>query len=445
MTKTKFRALSVHQPWAWSISAGHKKTENRTWTTNYRGPVAIHAGNNRERLRLLEEKLGSKFDGKMFPCGVVVGVAELVDVRPLSSGLEEDPDAVGPYCWLFERPRLLSSPVKAAGKTSLFYLSEEESAQVESSLDREISAATDGNAELVAATRFDPWELDFFRAETYWQAQQHEAVIRCCERAIRFDPTGLGPWQFKAMSLQALNRLQEAMTAVDQAIKLDDSVGGSYFARAAIPRIFGELLTTLERDKRGKRIILPLSQEIFSIPHNIFVLGTMNTADRSISLLDAALRRRFGFVELMPDGTVLGDSVVAGIPLRPWFDALNKRIREHVGRDARNLQIGHSYLMQSGSPLKDVASLKRAIRDEIIPLLEEYCYEKYDTLGSILGEQIVDVAAERIRHELFDDGQEDNLVQGLLAPFSDISTSAEAISSDESQADLDEGSEAEEQ
>jgi 5-methylcytosine-specific restriction protein B len=207
--------------------------------------------------------------------------------------------------------------------------------------------------------------------------------------------------------------------------------------RGDIPRIFGELLTTLEKDKRGKRIILPVSQEIFSVPRNVFLLGTMNTADRSISLLDAALRRRFGFVEMMPDGSVLKDSAVGGIALRAWLDALNTRIREHVGRDARNLQIGHSYLMQAAGPLKDVASLKRAIRDDIIPLLEEYCYEDYATLGNILGEQIVDVAAERIRHELFDDGQEDALVQGLLAPFSDISTSSEAISSEESQAAVD--------
>ena len=158
-------------------------------------------------------------------------------------------------------------------------------------------------------------------------------------------------------------------------------------------------------------------------------------ADRSISLLDAALRRRFGFVEMMPDGSVLRDSNVSGIPLRAWFDALNERIRQHVGRDARNLQIGHSYLMQSGSPIKEIASLKRAIRDDIIPLLEEYCYEDYGTLASILGEDLVDVASQRIRHELFDDGQEGLLVQGLLAPCPDISTSSEAISSDESLAD----------
>ncbi len=205
--------------------------------------------------------------------------------------------------------------------------------------------------------------------------------------------------------------------------------------RGDIPRIFGELLMTLEKDKRGNRIILPVSQHTFVVPSNVYLVGTMNTADRSISLLDAALRRRFGFVEVMPDGTVLQNSVVAGIPLRAWFDALNARIRDNVGRDARNLQIGHSYLMQADSPIKDLASLKRAMRDDIIPLLEEYCYEDYGALAKILGDQIVDVAVQRVRQELFDDGQEGSLVQALLAPFSEISTSSEAILSEESQAE----------
>jgi 5-methylcytosine-specific restriction protein B len=208
--------------------------------------------------------------------------------------------------------------------------------------------------------------------------------------------------------------------------------------RGDIPRIFGELLTTLEMDKRDKRIILPLSQKPFSVPRNVFLLGTMNTADRSISQLDTALRRRFGFIELMPDPTLLKDSTIEGIALGAWFEALNRRIRGHIGRNARNLQIGHSYLMHAGAPIKDMPSLKRAIHDDIIPLLEEYCYEDYEALGNILGTQIVDVTNERIFHELFDDGQEDSLVQALLAPFADISTSSEALSVDESQAELDE-------
>jgi 5-methylcytosine-specific restriction protein B len=215
--------------------------------------------------------------------------------------------------------------------------------------------------------------------------------------------------------------------------------------RGDIPRIFGELLTTIEKDKRGKRIVLPVSQEVFSVPRNVFLIGTMNTADRSISLLDAALRRRFGFVELMPDGTVLKDSAVSGIPLRAWFDALNTRIREHVGRDARNLQIGHSYLMHSGTPLKDLASLKRALRDDIVPLLEEYCYEDYSTLATILGTQLVDSAAQRICHELFEEGHEEDLIQALLAPCPEISASSEAVSAEEftAEKDLDESTDGE--
>jgi len=201
--------------------------------------------------------------------------------------------------------------------------------------------------------------------------------------------------------------------------------------RGDIPRIFGELLTTLEVDKRGRPVILPVSQQAFTVPKNVFLIGTMNTADRSISLLDAALRRRFGFVEMMPDGNVLKDGAVAGIPLKLWFEALNTRIRAHVGRDARNLQIGHSYLMHKGKPLQDMAAFKRAIRDDIIPLLEEYCYEDFATLAEILGKQFVDVQSQRFIAELFDDGQESDLIQALLASCPEISASSDAVSLEE--------------
>lgn len=94
--------------------------------------------------------------------------------------------------------------------------------------------------------------------------------------------------------------------------------------RGDIPRIFGELLTVLERDKRGQTILSPLSGQSFSVPDNVYLIGTTNTADRSIALLDTALRRRFGFVELMPDSRVLDQTVINGIPLGPWLDALNR-------------------------------------------------------------------------------------------------------------------------
>ncbi len=139
--------------------------------------------------------------------------------------------------------------------------------------------------------------------------------------------------------------------------------------RGDIPRIFGELMTILEKNKRRKPIILPVSGEQMRVPENVRVIGTMNTADRSIALLDTALRRRFGFIEVMPDASVLGDSVVGGVHLGEWLSGLNRRICESVGRDARNRQIGHSYLMEDGKPISNPSSFFRIVQDEIIPLL----------------------------------------------------------------------------
>lgn len=197
--------------------------------------------------------------------------------------------------------------------------------------------------------------------------------------------------------------------------------------RGDIPRIFGELLTVLEVDRRGTPITLPLSREAFIVPANLYLIGTMNTADRSISLLDTALRRRFGFVEVMPDAETLAGHIIAGIPIGPWLSALNRRICQSVGRDARNLQVGHSYLLRGGRPLPDLASLRRVIRDDIIPLIEEYCYDDFEALRSIVGGALVDVAGQRIRQELLDGSRDSDLIQGLLEPCPEILASAQML------------------
>lgn len=184
--------------------------------------------------------------------------------------------------------------------------------------------------------------------------------------------------------------------------------------RGDIPRIFGELMTIIEKDKRGKSITLPTSVEQFQVPRNVYIIGTMNTADRSIALLDAALRRRFGFIERMPDPSVLGGATVEGIHLGRWLELLNQRICEHVKRDARNLQIGHSYLLRKdGTPIDDFSEFARALHEDIIPLLEEYCYEDYSTLEKILGSGIVDSNDQKIRHELFKLQNRNELLQTL--------------------------------
>ena len=197
--------------------------------------------------------------------------------------------------------------------------------------------------------------------------------------------------------------------------------------RGDIPRIFGELLTLLEKDKRGMEVILPVSGERFSVPPNVFVIGTMNTADRSIALLDTALRRRFGFIELMPDVSVLsGVSAGDRIPLAAWLAALNERIRAHSGRDARNLQIGHAYLLEDGRPISSFSKFARVVAEDIIPLLEEYCYENYAALQNILGDGLVDAEQQRVRHELFEQSHHENLIQALSAISPEMSTSLQA-------------------
>lgn len=184
------------------------------------------------------------------------------------------------------------------------------------------------------------------------------------------------------------------------------------FNRGDVPRVFGELLTLIELNKRETKVVLPTTGAGFSVPPNVFLIGTMNTADRSISMLDAALRRRFGFIELMPDSAILRGQNAGALALGPWLDALNTRLRLHLKRDARNLQVGHAYLMPK-QPIKSVAEFSRILRDEIIPLLEEYCYDDFNLLGSILGKSLINLELGRIREELFSPSAEEVLIEAL--------------------------------
>lgn len=183
--------------------------------------------------------------------------------------------------------------------------------------------------------------------------------------------------------------------------------------RGDVPRIFGELMTVLELDKRGMKVLLPLTGASLSVPQKIFLIATMNTADRSIALLDAALRRRFGFIELMPDPAQLGQRQAGALLLGEWLDALNQRLRVHLPRDARSRQVGHAYLMPT-PPITSVPEFGRILRDEIVPLLQEYCADDFVTLQAILGKGLIDAETATLRHVLFEPNREDDLVQAIL-------------------------------
>jgi 5-methylcytosine-specific restriction protein B len=169
--------------------------------------------------------------------------------------------------------------------------------------------------------------------------------------------------------------------------------------RGNIPKIFGELITLIEKDKRGLTVQLPQSGVNFEVPPNVYIIGTMNTADRSVHLLDTALRRRFTFIELLPDSDLLEGATAGALALDVFLDGLNEQIRQRFGREK---QIGHA-LFFHGSQIVDTPELFAAMfRFELLPLLQEYLYEDYNELAHLLGE-VIDTDTERVAADVAHD------------------------------------------
>ena len=161
--------------------------------------------------------------------------------------------------------------------------------------------------------------------------------------------------------------------------------------RGNVSAIFGELITLLEEDKRkGNKehteAVLPYSGDKFSVPNNVYIIGTMNTADRSVEALDTALRRRFSFVEMQPKPGILSDKKYVkykDVDLSKLLETINKRIEVLIDKDH---QIGHSYFIG----IQDLEDLRRTFKDKIIPLLEEYFYGDFGKIGLVLGEKFIE-------------------------------------------------------
>ncbi|MYC73653.1 MAG: AAA domain-containing protein [Gemmatimonadetes bacterium] len=152
--------------------------------------------------------------------------------------------------------------------------------------------------------------------------------------------------------------------------------------RGNIAKIFGELITLIEDSRRlgaddETKVLLPYSNESFGVPNNLYLIGTMNTADRSIQLLDTALRRRFDFIEMMPKPEFISDNV-EGVNCKRMLKAMNKRITALLDREH---QIGHTYLLD----IDTMKKLSYVFQNKIFPLLQEYFFDDWAKIRAVLG------------------------------------------------------------
>lgn len=199
--------------------------------------------------------------------------------------------------------------------------------------------------------------------------------------------------------------------------------------RGNISSIFGELITLLEPSKRKGAeeelsATLPYSKELLTVPKELHIIGTMNTADRSLALMDTALRRRFDFQEMMPDAILLADLVFEGINVQEMLERMNERIQVLYDREHT---IGHAFFIGLFDIEEDkrFAELQNIFSSKILPLLEEYFFEDWQKIRLVLGDNQKEEAHQFVRlskdynaQQLFGDVDDYNLIDEEVKVYS---------------------------
>lgn len=202
-----------------------------------------------------------------------------------------------------------------------------------------------------------------------------QALMEENQGDIQLPEEGIDAFELSNLSEVAKNRAGKFVLIIDE------------INRGNIAGIFGDMITLIEDDKRESnpealKIILPYSKTYFCVPPNLHIIGTMNTADRSVESLDTALRRRFTFVEQKPTPEVLNQAPISGVDLKRMLDKINQRISILLDDDH---VIGHSYFLEVNS----FAELKSVFANKILPLLQEYFYGDFGKIGLVLGKEFL--------------------------------------------------------
>lgn len=240
------------------------------------------------------------------------------------------------------------------------------------------------------------------KVEWLWSAKDESEILKFNEGVDFSRPTFQRVYTGKEKILEFMQKLlgKKAFETKPYILIIDE------INRGNISKILGELITLIEESKRiggaeELKVRLPYSTEEFGVPSNLYIIGTMNTADRSIALLDTALRRRFEFVEMMPDCSLLSTDC-EGVNLQELLKAMNDRIEFLLDREHT---IGHSFFID----ITSIGKLKEVFAKKIIPLLQEYFYEDYAKIDAVLnGNKMVEKVSKSVA-SLFQKSRPDDL------------------------------------
>lgn len=222
----------------------------------------------------------------------------------------------------------------------------------------------------------------YYSVVTFHQSYSYEEFVEGIRPERSPDGSGIS-YQVKDGVFKLICQRAEANPDNNYALFIDE------INRGNISKIFGELITLIEPDKRKGAehevsVTLPYSGKQFSVPKNLYIIGTMNSVDRSIALVDMALRRRFNFVSIKPNPELINPPIIETVNIRSIFEKLNSKIAVILGSE---YQIGHSYFM--GERANSLSALKRTWFGSVLPLLQEYLFDDWDKLEALVKEFVI--------------------------------------------------------
>lgn len=237
--------LSIRQPWALAICSGIKSVENRSWSTQHRGLLAIHAAASRQDLDSLIEQNPGTVDPAEFARGMVIGVADLVDVVPLNPSIEDNPWAIGPYCWLLENARLLPTPLPFKGRLHLYTLPSNLTAGIRWQVSHGIKSQPI-DPQMAESLQPSMPEVWVERAKIYAEQADPDEVIRCCTEAIMLREDYAYAYYLRAVAYIDRGEFELGLDDCDQTTRLAPTAAGVQYLRHLAYEGQGDILKAQE-------------------------------------------------------------------------------------------------------------------------------------------------------------------------------------------------------